>query len=99
MNDSQNTSNAGGALVIGVLAGAALGILFAPKKGSKTRKKIVNSAKYAATKIQNKVTDKINYLKDEVVKFEEEVENTFTDFTDCVTEKAKDIASSSKKLY
>lgn len=99
MNDSQNKSNAGGAILLGVLAGAALGILFAPKKGSKMRKKIAERAKNTAEKFQNKVTDKVNYFKDEVVKFEEQVEDNLADFADFAEDKAKELAKSSKKSF
>lgn len=60
MSNSTNT-------VLGVLAGtavgAALGILFAPNKGSVTRKKIVDEANHAGELISDRATE----LKDVVV--------------------------------
>lgn len=41
MESSNNTGKIIGAVLIGAVVGGALGILFAPAKGSKTRKKLL----------------------------------------------------------
>jgi len=67
MNDSNKILTAVGA---GVLVGAALGILFAPDKGSETRKKISGQGKKIAYDVQNKFRrgrDKFNELKDDLL--------------------------------
>jgi gas vesicle protein len=57
-------------LLAGLAAGAALGLLFAPEKGSDTRDKLSQSLKDFGDSIKDKAADEINNLtnlKDKVV--------------------------------
>lgn len=53
MENSNGKGKMIGALVIGAAVGATLGILFAPDKGSETRKKLMAKGQ----KLKNKATD------------------------------------------
>lgn len=50
------------ALLAGMAAGVAIGILFAPDKGSDTRDKLSNSLKDMGDSIKNRATDEVNNL-------------------------------------
>ena len=57
-------------LLAGLAAGAALGLLFAPEKGSDTRDKLSQSLKDFGDSIKDRAADEINNLsslKDKVV--------------------------------
>lgn len=67
MNDNSKTLIA---LLAGLAAGAAIGLLFAPEKGSETRDKLSQSLKDLGDSIKDKAADEINNLtslKDKVV--------------------------------
>ncbi len=49
-------------LLVGLAAGAALGVLFAPEKGSDTRKKIANKGKDSLDDLKNKYNNAIDQL-------------------------------------
>ena len=63
MDNSKNTAKIIGSLVIGALAGATLGVLFAPNKGSKTRSKIAGRAENLSKDLKKKIKNEANDYK------------------------------------
>lgn len=55
MNNSENFGKIAGAFLIGAAIGAGLGLLFAPDKGSETRKKIFDGVKDLSEDVKEKV--------------------------------------------
>jgi gas vesicle protein len=57
------------ALMVGAAVGAVLGVLFAPDKGSETRKKLNEEGKKMSDAIKNKynqMREKMNAVKDDM---------------------------------
>ncbi len=71
MSNFNDSGKVVGALVVGGLIGAALGLLFAPHKGSRTRKLLTDGAKEMAEEIKSKMKEKANDLRHRA----EEMEN------------------------
>jgi gas vesicle protein len=90
MDNLNGTGKLIGALVVGVLAGAALGILFAPAKGSKTRSNIIDGAKDLADNIKKKMTDEAAALRKKAEEFENMAKEKMDDVFDNVKQKTAD---------
>ncbi len=65
-------------LLAGVAAGALLGVLFAPDKGSVTRKKLAKKGEDYAEELTGKFNDFIDTLGEKFVDVKEEIENVKT---------------------
>jgi len=65
MEHSNNTGKLIGALLLGAAIGGALGILFAPDKGSETRKKILSKSDDLTDALKEKLNDFMEELKKE----------------------------------
>jgi gas vesicle protein len=65
-------------LLVGATAGALAGILFAPAKGSRTRRRIMNKGENYADSLKNKLNDLIETTNQKFEKVKKEV----TDFTE-----------------
>lgn len=90
MENSNGTMKLIGALLIGAVAGAALGVLFAPDKGSKTRSKLIGGAKDLAEDFKQKMKEEANALRRKAEDLENMAEEKYHDIMDSAKEKVKD---------
>ena len=66
MENSGNTGKIIGAALIGAAVGGVLGVLFAPDKGSETRKKIAGKTNELTSSLKDKFTHLVGQAKSEL---------------------------------
>ena len=74
MENLNGTGKIIGALFLGALIGGALGVLFAPEKGSKTRRDIAEGAKDLTSDIKKKIKEEVDALRKKAERLEDLVE-------------------------
>jgi len=77
MENQNNTSKIIGSLLLGTAIGAALGILFAPNKGSETRKKLIGKTDDLGDALKEKLNDFMCEIQKEIESVKNKTEEAF----------------------
>lgn len=88
MQDSNNVSKMIGSLLVGAITGAAIGVLFAPSKGSKTRHRLMNGAKDMADEMTTKLKEEVAALRQKADEMERAAKDKMHDMTNQLKHKA-----------
>lgn len=89
MGSSNQTVSVMGGLLIGALAGAVLGVLFAPHKGSKTRNNIVDGAKEVVYDVQKKMKKEVKAMRRKAKDIENATKEKIDEMKDAVKDNIK----------
>lgn len=89
MENSNSSLKVIGTLALGAIAGAALGILFAPDKGSRTRQKLMNGASDITDDIKSRMKQEANALRKKADDLETLAAEKVNDITNNVKHKAE----------
>jgi gas vesicle protein len=83
-----------GSLIAGAIVGGTLGVLFAPHKGTKTRKNIAKNVKNTASKFKREMNQDGQYLKKKALEFENILEDKMSEATSSLKEKVNELLKS-----
>jgi gas vesicle protein len=94
----ENVNNRGrlilGSLLTGAIVGGTLGVLFAPHKGTKTRKNIAKNVKNTASKFRKEMDQDGQYLKKKALDFENILEDKISVATSSFKNKVNELLKS-----
>lgn len=79
MENSNNNGKLVGALLVGAAVGAVLGILFAPAKGSETRKVIAGKSEELSSEVKDKFSELLEAALKEYEKAKEKAASVFSE--------------------
>ncbi|MES2555878.1 MAG: YtxH domain-containing protein [Bacteroidota bacterium] len=74
MEDSNNTGKIVVALLVGVAIGGVLGVLFAPDKGSVTRKKLLSRGEDLKDAVSEKLSGMMDHTEEKAEEIQKKVE-------------------------
>ncbi len=94
MENSNDTGKVLVSLLVGALAGAAMGVLLAPSKGSKTRKRLMGSAQGLAEDVKQRVKDEVSALRAKASELELKAENKVQSVVNGIHKKVDEIKHS-----
>ena len=97
MDNSKNTGKIVGSLVIGALAGATLGVLFAPRKGTKTRNKIAGGAEKMAKNLKKEMSKEARDFRKSVNKEAKMLKNKAAELEGLVEGKMESVTATLKE--
>jgi gas vesicle protein len=87
---SKSTKNVLIGFLTGIAAGAVIGILYAPDKGSKTRNKIKNKTKELGNNVTESLSKQVDNIKQHVSNFVDDIKSKFENLESEVKKKASD---------
>lgn len=90
---SNNAGNTLVAVLTGVLVGAGIGIMFAPDKGSKTRKKVKDGFDDAKKDLNHKLDKVSSQLSEKLHSTKFDLEDTYQDLVSSMSHKTEDVIS------
>jgi gas vesicle protein len=83
----KNSEKIIGALILGAVIGAAAGVLFAPNKGSETRKKIMDDAKDLAGDWKQRVKSTVDNLRERADSLQQMAESKLEEYKEQARQK------------